>query len=150
VYIWALDLNGERIWGKRRKVCITIKHSCSKCGLFNHYGGVLQKLLLTGCNLFKISKSLLPDRFSVLQRLCYFFIWRQFPSSVLIKMLRISPVFPGFQRGCKAQSKNRYKMKTRDAKPLPGLRVDSWIQVRSQCFYQKQFLSTCYIFFLFQ
>jgi hypothetical protein len=53
--------------------------------------------LLEETNLVRMNKSLLPLWWAVLRRLCCSFSLGQFPPSLLVNMLSISPVLPTFQ-----------------------------------------------------
>jgi hypothetical protein len=114
-----------------------IKKPRSKYGLVGHYWGSI------GSNLVRISKSLLPGRWSVLWNFCCSFSWKQFPLSLLVKVLLIIPVLSEIQSDSqvaverKTQSKgHRYKMEI-GCLGFLMLSVNLWDQVRLKCTSEK-------------
>jgi hypothetical protein len=93
---------------------------------------------------------LLPGRWSLLQRLCCSFSWRQCPPSLVVKMLLINPVLPRFQGGSRREW---IRAKYTDIKWR--LECLAFNQLQFICgpkkgvsaLQQKQLLSTCYIIF---
>jgi hypothetical protein len=66
--------------------------------------------------------------------------------AVIVKMLSISPVLPGFQGGCREGAEQRIQIQTgnRDAQLLSCFVVNSWAQVRSWLFLAV-LASSCFI-----